>query len=406
MEYKLRKEPDQVVEMIDKAVRHACGYTSNVEFSAEDASRSDWDFLVRCVETAISAGATTVNIPDTVGYAQPGEYGELIAYLIEKVPSSDKAIFSVHVHNDLGLAVANSLAALKAGARQAEVTLCGIGERAGNAAIEELAMNLETRKSYYGLETNIKTDQIFPSCRLLSQIIGMPISPYKSIVGANAFAHESGIHQDGVLKNRMTYEIMTPESVGRTGTEMVLGKHSGRAGVAAKLKELGFTKLTEEQIGQVFEAVKRLADKKKSVYAEDVEALVLEEIFRIPDKYGFVSLSVFSGNAEMPPTAAVIITVDGEEQRLADFGVGPVDAVFNTLSKLVGFKPALETYQVNAVTGGTDAQAVVTVKVEHEGHKGVGRGSDADVIAASAKAYLNALNRLARRSDERDKVVI
>lgn len=400
MEYKLRKEPAQVLEMIDHAVRHAAGYTSNVEFSCEDASRSEKDFLVTAVSTAIAAGATTINIPDTTGYAQPGEFGELIAYLLENVKDAHKAVFSVHVHNDLGLGVANTLAALKAGARQAEVTLCGIGERAGNASLEEVVMALQVRKDYYGLTTGIASEQLFPTCRLLSRIIGMPIPPYKSIIGANAFAHESGIHQDGFLKHPQTYEIMTPQSVGRAGSEMVLGKHSGRAGVAARLKELGFT-LSEEQVQQVFEAVKRLADKKKQIFSEDVEALVLEQIYRIPDKFGLLSLTVLAGNTNMPPTAAVRMTVNGEERQQAGFGVGPVDAVFNTIAAIVGVQPTLKEYAVNAITGGTDAQGEVTVKMEFDNVRSVGRSSDEDVIVASARAYINALNSLARKREER-----
>ena len=400
MQYKLRKEPEQVLEMIEAGVSRAAQYTDNVEFSAEDASRSDPEFLARALSVAVAAGATTLNVPDTTGYAQPGEYGQLIAYLKEHVEGADKVVFSVHVHNDLGLGVANTLAALQAGARQAEVTLCGIGERAGNAALEELAMALDTRKDLYGLETGIKTEQLYPSCRLLSRIIGMPISPYKAIVGANAFAHESGIHQDGVLKHRQTYEIMTPASVGRAGTDMVLGKHSGRAGVAAKLQELGFTKLTEDQVQQVFEAVKRLADKKSKIFAEDVEALVLEEIFRIPDKYALERLTVLAGDTNMPPTAALKMTVDGEEKQIAGFGVGPVDAIFNTICEAVGFKPGLEEYTVSSVTEGTDAQGEVTVKITHDGRKSVGRGADGDVLVATARAYINALNRLAKKGEE------
>jgi len=401
MAYKLRKEPAQVVEMIDHAVRHARKYTSNVEFSAEDGSRSDWEFLARCVDTAIKAGAATINIPDTVGYTQPEEFAALIRCLLEKVPDSDKAVFSVHCHNDLGLAVANTLAALHAGARQAEVTLSGIGERAGNASLEEVVMNLATRADLYGLETGIRQEQIYPSCRLLSRIIGQPIPPYKAITGGNAFAHESGIHQDGVLKHRQTYEIMTPESIGRSGTDMVLGKHSGRAALAAKVKELGFGTLNEEQVGLVFEAMKRLADKKMKIFDEDVEALILEEVYRIPDHYGLVRITVLAGDTSMPPTAAVKMIVDGDERQLSGFGVGPVDAVFNTIAGIIGRKPNLLEYAVSAITGGTDAQGEVTVKIEENGLTSVGRGSDGDIIVASAKAYINALNRLAKKGEER-----
>ncbi len=403
--YKLNKDREQVLEMAQQAVKRAASYTPNVEFSAEDASRSDWEFLARVTELAIASGATTINIPDTVGYAQPGEFAELIGFLLEKVPNSDKAVFSVHCHNDLGLGVANTLAALKAGARQAEVTISGIGERAGNAALEEVIMALRTRPPYYGLETNIKTEQLFPTCRLLSRIIGQPIPPYKAVTGANAFAHESGIHQDGMLKNRQTYEIMTPESIGRSGTEMVLGKHSGRHALKGKLEELGY-RLEEEQVQTVFEAVKRLADRKKKIYDEDVEALVLEEVFRIPDKYRLKYIHVQSGNVGVPPTAVVVMEVDGKEKKLSAFGVGPVDAAFNAISQIISLKPTLQEYLVSAITGGTDAQGEVTVKLKESGRTSVGRGSDGDIIVASAKAYLNALNRLAKKQEDKECVTL
>jgi len=400
MKYKLGKEPAQVLEMAQAAVAHAARYTSNVEFSAEDASRSDWEFLARVVEIAIDAGATTINIPDTVGYAQPEEYAELIRYLLEKTPNSHKAVFSVHCHNDLGLAVANTLAALKAGARQAEVTVSGIGERAGNAAIEEVVMALRTRQPYYELDTGVDSEQLFPTCRLLSMLIGQPIPPNKAITGANAFAHESGIHQDGMLKDRRTYEIMTPESIGRTRSELVLGKHSGRHALKKKLEELGY-RLDDAQMQLVFSAVKNLADKKEQIFDEDVEAVVLEEVYRIPDKYRLVHLSVQSGNMGIPPTAAVVMEVDGVECKAADFGVGPVDAAFNVVDRLTNRKPTLQRYTVNAVTGGTDAQGEVLVKLEEGGRSAVGRGSDSDIIVASLKAYLNALNRLAKKEEEK-----
>ncbi|GAB7082083.1 2-isopropylmalate synthase [Megalodesulfovibrio paquesii] len=403
MEKKLRKAPDEVVEMAVAAVRHAAGYTSDVEFSCEDASRSDRPFLARICGEAIKAGATTINIPDTVGYAQPQEFGELITYLLENVPGSEKIIWSVHCHNDLGLAVANTLAALKAGARQAEVTVSGIGERAGNASLEEVVMSLRTRQPYYGLENGIRTEQLFPTCRLLSMIIGAPIPPYKAIVGANAFAHESGIHQDGMLKDSRTYEIMTPEAVGRTRTELVLGKHSGRNALGTKCRELGFT-LTDEQLAVVFEAIKKLADKKEQIFDEDVEAVVLEEVFRIPDKYRLMHLIVVAGAD--PPSAALVLEEDGREIRVASLGVGPVDAAFSAINKAVGKTPVLERYQVNAVTSGTDAQAEVMVRLRIEQHSAVGRGADGDVIKAGAKAYLNALNRLAKKEEERQCVTL
>lgn len=400
MEHKLRKSPDQVVEMAVAAVKRAVSHTSNVEFSAEDASRSDKDFLCTITEAVIKAGARVINLPDTVGYALPDEYGALIRYVIEHTPNSNKAIFSVHCHNDLGLALANTLAALDAGARQAEVTLSGIGERAGNAALEELAMALRVRAGYYNFENNIRTEQLFPACRLLSMIIGQSIPANKAVVGGNAFAHESGIHQDGMLKNRETYEIMTPQSVGRTQTDLVLGKHSGRNAVKSKLEGLGYA-LDEAQINIVFEAVKNLADKKKSVMDEDLSALVLEEIYRLPDRFRLKNISVQSSDGgSLPPTCAVAIEVDGELKRAVGFGVGPVDALFNVINEVTGRSPELQQYVVNAVTGGTDAQGEVTVRMCEKSCCAVGRGAHPDVMVASARAYVNALNRLCKKERE------
>jgi 2-isopropylmalate synthase len=399
MEFKLRKTREQVLEMTEAAVKQALQHTSNVEFSAEDASRSDREFLARVVETAIKAGATTINIPDTVGYAQPQEFGELIAYLLENVSGSHKAIFSVHCHNDLGLAVANTLAAIKAGARQAEVTLSGIGERAGNTSLEQVVMNLASRSDFYGLNCGVDTERLFPSCRLLSTIIGQPIPPYQPIIGNNAFAHESGIHQDGMLKNRLTYEIMTPASVGRKGTDIVIGKHSGRHALKGKVEELGY-KLADEQLAVVFEAVKSLADKKERIFDEDVEALVLEKIFRMSDQYVIKDLIVTTGTGSIPPNAAICMTIKGEEKKVSSFGAGPIDAVFNAVDELTGLQPSLERFQINAITGGSDAQGAVTVRVEDSGVKAVGRGAHEDVITASAMAYVNAMNRLAKMKEE------
>ena len=401
MRHKLRKDPETVLEMAVAAVKRAASYTSNVEFSCEDASRSERDFLCRVSEAVIKAGASVVNLPDTVGYAQPDEYAELIRYVIEHTPNSHKAIFSVHCHNDLGLAVANTLAALRAGARQAEVTLSGIGERAGNAALEEVAMALHVRAPYYGFTSGIHSEQLFPACRQLSMTIGQPIPANKAIVGGNAFAHESGIHQDGMLKNRETYEIMTPQSVGRAQTDLVLGKHSGRNAVKNKLENLGYT-LDEAQINMVFEAVKTLADKKKSVQDEDLVALVLEEIYRIPDRFRLRHVSVQSSSVDgVPPTAAVVMDVDGAERRGAGFGVGPVDAIFNVIAQLSGRQPELQQYVVNAITGGTDAQGEVTVRMSEGGVSAVGRGAHPDITVASARAYVNALNRLMKNEGER-----
>ncbi|WP_319585091.1 2-isopropylmalate synthase [uncultured Pseudodesulfovibrio sp.] len=404
MKHKLGKTADEVIVMIDKAVRHACQYTKNVEFSAEDASRSDWDFLVKVCETAIEAGACVVNIPDTVGYTQPFEYYELIKYLMDNVKNVDKAIISVHCHNDLGSAVANSLAAVRAGARQVECTVLGIGERAGNAALEDLVMALNTRKELYGVETGIVTEQIFPSCRRLSQIIGMPIPPNKAIVGANAFAHESGVHQDGVLKNRLTYEIMTPASIGLTNNEIVIGKHSGSHAVRKKAEELGYS-LDDEQVNVLFKAVKDLADKKEQVFDEDVEALILESVYRRKDRFRLVDMSVFSGTGDVPPHAATVMEFgaegEAEIKRTSNFGEGSVDAVFQSIYSLVGVSPKLESYTVNAVTEGSDALAGVAVRIEHGGVKAVGRANDGDVVKASALAMVNALNRLEKAKEEK-----
>ncbi|MBI9111626.1 2-isopropylmalate synthase [Maridesulfovibrio ferrireducens] len=406
MKHKFNKEPAEILEMAKKAVRHAVSLTPNVEFSAEDASRSRWDFLAEVVEAVINEGATTINIPDTVGYAQPDELAKLITYLLETVPNSHKAIFSVHCHNDLGLATANTLAAIKAGARQAEVTLSGIGERAGNAALEEVIMALHTRKDYYDIETAIVTEQLFPACRRLSGTIGQPISPNKAIVGANAFAHESGIHQDGMLKNRQTYEIMTPESIGKKGTSIVLGKHSGRNALGSKLREMGY-ELNDEQISDVFKAIKVLADKKEHIFDEDVEALVLEEAYRIHDLYRVKELSVFSGTSGVSPHAAIVLDDYSKDKdnpveiRKVGFGDGPINAIFSTINKLVGRKPKLELYSVNAVTGGADAQGAVMVHIIDEGVKSIGRGSDEDIMVASAKAYINAINRVERMKQEK-----
>ena len=393
MRYKLEKTPDQVLRMIEEGVSHAAKCSEDVEFSCEDASRSDLDFMVEACRVAVASGATTLNIPDTVGYAQPEEHAARIAYLKERI--APKIIISVHCHNDLGLAVANTLASFRAGARQAEVTLCGIGERAGNAALEEVVMALNVRKNYYQLEHGVRTEQIYPAARRLSRIIGQPLARNKPIVGANAFAHESGIHQAGVLKNPETYEIMTPASIGLPSNAIVMGKHSGKNAVKSKLESMGYT-LGSEQIDIVLAAVKRLADKKKDIFDEDLEALVLEEVYRIPDKYALVHLGVQSSDTGLPPTAILVLDIDGKRVEHAGFGVGPVDAVFQAIAAVTGHKPKLEQYSVNAITGGTDAQGEVTVRITENGRSAVGRGAHPDVINASARAYLNALNRLAK----------
>lgn len=404
MEYKLRKTPEQVYETAIACVKRCAAYTPNVEFSCEDFSRSDPAFVCRIVEAAINAGATTINLPDTVGYAQPDEFAAMVRFVMENTPNSDRAIFSVHCHNDLGLAVANTLAALRIGARQAEVALSGIGERAGNASLEEVAMALHVREDYYGLRDGIKTEQIYPSCRLLSIIIGQPIPNNKAITGPNAFAHESGIHQDGMIKHRETYEIMTPQSVGRSATALVIGKHSGRNAVRGKFESLGYS-LDESQLDLLFNAVKALADRKKQILDEDLMALAQQEIYRIPDRLRLRHVSVQSSDGGgVPPTAAVLMDVNGEEKSGAGFGVGPIDALFNVISDISGRSPELEQYAINAVTGGMDALGEVTVRLAENGCSVVGKGNHPDIFVASARAFVDALNNLVKREEQGARV--
>ena len=392
LKYQLKKTRDQVLKDARTAVAHACSLTPNVEFSPMDATRTDRDYLCDIVEAVIAEGATTVNIPDTVGYIMPQEFGSLIAYLFEKVKNIRKAVISVHCHNDLGLAVANSLAAVKNGARQVECTINGIGERAGNAALEEVAMALKTRKDFFGFSTGLKTEYIYQSSRLLTHITGIPVQPNKAIVGANAFAHESGIHQDGLIKEKITYEIMTPQSVGISGTHLVLGKHSGRHAIAEQLTKMGY-KLNADEVKRVFVRFKELADVKKEIFDEDLEAILYEELYRIDEKYKLVYLNVVSGNVAIP-TATMQMEVDKEIVQDAGFGVGPVDATFAAIRKITKTNYHLLKYAVTAVTGGTDAQGETTVQLQYNGKSVVGRGADPDIIVASAKAYINALNRL------------
>ena len=402
LKYQLRKSRAEVLKEACAAVAHACGYTRNVEFSPMDATRSDRDYLCEMVEAVIAAGATTVNIPDTVGYTIPEEFGELIATLYAKVKNIRQAVISVHCHNDLGLATANALTAIKHGARQVECTINGIGERAGNSAMEEVVMALKTRKDLFGLETGIKTEYIHQTSRLLTQITGIPVQPNKAIVGANAFAHESGIHQDGLIKEKTTYEIMTPQSVGISETHFVLGKHSGRHAIAERLREMGYN-LSEEELRRVFFHFKELADVKKEVFDEDLESIVYEEISRGEEKYRFLYLNVVSGNATVP-TATMQMEVNGEMIQEAGFGVGPVDAIFAAIRKITKTNHPLLKYAVNAVTGGTDAQGEATVQLKFNGRSAVGRGAHPDVLVASAKAYINALNRLEWLSKDIRKV--
>jgi 2-isopropylmalate synthase len=392
LEHKLKMTREQVIESAVDAVRYARRFTDNVEFSAEDGSRSDRNFLCRVFEAAIDAGATTVNLPDTVGYAMPDEFAELISFVRDHTPNIHRAVLSVHCHNDLGLAVANTLAGLRAGARQAEVTVNGIGERAGNTSLEELVMGLYTRREHVGLTTRIKTEEIHSASRLVSMITGIVVQPNKAIVGANAFAHEAGIHQDGVLKNRMTYEIMEPKTVGLSRSRLVLGKHSGRHAFRQKLGELGYD-LTKKELDGLFEKFKELADKRKEIVDEDIEVLVAEEIFRVPDTYELDYLNVVSGTVAVP-TATVKLKIRGKEAQNAGFGVGPVDAAFNTIAKMTGTRSRLLRFSVNSVSGGMDAQGEVTVRLQENDLIALGKGADPDIITASAKAYINGLNRL------------
>ena len=392
LKYQLRKTREEVLEMAIRAVKRAKGYTPNVEFSAMDATRSDRDYLATVIEAAIDAGATTVNIPDTVGYAIPSEFGKLIKYLKEKIKNSDRVVFSVHCHNDLGLAVANSLSAVLNGVRQVECTINGIGERAGNASLEEIVMILRTRKDSLELDTDVVSEMIYPSSRLLTMITGVAVQPNKAIVGANAFAHESGIHQDGLLKEKITYEIMTPQSIGMTMSTLVMGKHSGRHAFKDRLRELGYD-LSEKDLNQAFKHFKELADKKKEIYDEDIEAIVAEVVLRAPDKYKLLHVNVVSGDVAIP-TATVEMEVDGQVVKDVGHGDGPVDAVFKTVARMTGTGSTLVKYSVNSITGGTDAQGEVTVRLEEDGNVVVGQGAHTDIIMASVLAYINALNRL------------
>jgi len=394
MEKKLRMAPDQVVAQAVEAVRFARRFTDDVEFSAEDAGRSELDFLCRIFEAVIEAGATTLNVPDTVGYTLPHEYAEKIRRLIERVPNSDKVIWSVHCHNDLGLAVANSLAAVLAGARQVECTINGLGERAGNAALEEIVMAVRTRQDAFPCDTRIDTTQIVPTSKLVSTITGFPVQPNKAIVGANAFAHESGIHQDGVLKHRETYEIMRAEDVGWTANKIVLGKHSGRRAFRARLEELGIEIGSEEQLNQAFARFKELADKKHEIFDEDLFALMAEEPAPSEgERIRLVSTLIHSETGEAPH-AKLTLAIDGKEYVTESDGSGPVDAAFKAIESLVHSGAELVLYSVNAITQGTDAQGEVTVRLSKGGRIVNGLGADTDIIVASIKAYINALNKL------------
>ena len=393
MRVKLNKSPEEVLEAIDRTVRLARDLCPDVEWSAEDATRSDPDFLARAIETAIAAGARTINLPDTVGYATPETYGAMFRDMIGRVPNADLATFSTHCHNDLGLAVANTLAAVMAGAGQVESTINGIGERAGNAAVEEIAMALKVRHDVMPVATNIVSTEITRASRLISGITGFQVQPNKAIVGANAFAHESGIHQDGMIKDSSTYEIMTPESVGLTQSSLVMGKHSGRAAFRQKLEELGYS-LGDNAFQDAFGRFKQLADAKKAVYDEDIVALVDDEVLRGHDAIQVKEVEIYCGS-NGPQRAILTLEVNGEEKTVTSRGNGPVDALFNAIRMIVPHESsALERYEVHAVTGGTDAQAEVSVLLSENGRTTRGRGAHQDTMVASAKAYVNALNKM------------
>jgi 2-isopropylmalate synthase len=393
LEHKLRMTREQVLGEVDRAVRQAGRHVSDVEFSAEDATRSDREYLVQVFGVALDAGACTLNVPDTVGYTTPDEYADLIRYLIANVPGAARAVFSVHCHNDLGLAVANSLAAVRAGARQVECTVNGIGERAGNTSLEEVVMAIKTRPDVFeGLDTDIRTREIYPSSRMLSSVTGVAVQPNKAVVGENAFAHEAGIHQDGVLKAAITYEIMTPESIGRASNELVLGKHSGRHAFAERLKELGL-EVEGEDFQRAFKRFKDLADSKKVIYNEDLEAIVADSSVSSEDRFALRSLEIHSGTGGRA-RATVKLEVDGVERETTASGVGPVDAVFKGISDLTETESQLERYQVHAVTAGLDAQGEVSVTIREAGRTVVGHGAHEDVLVASGKAYVHALNKL------------
>lgn len=394
MQYKLRMQPEQVIERAVQSIKRAAKYTDDIEFSCEDASRSEFEFMCRIIERVIDAGATTINLPDTVGYGEPDEYGKTIGAVMANVPNADKAVFSVHCHNDLGLAVANSLSAVLHGARQVECTINGLGERAGNAALEEVVMAIRTRGDLYPVSTTIDATHIVATSRLVSSITGFPVQPNKAIVGANAFAHESGIHQDGVLKHRETYEIMRAESVGWNANKLVLGKHSGRAAVKARFEELGISFDSPEALNEAFVSFKDLADKKHEIFDEDLQALVSGVTApEITEKYQFSDLEAISKSGDKP-RASLLLSVNGKDKTTKAEGDGLVDAAFKAIEKIANSESELQLYLVSAVTQGTDSLGEVTVRLEKDGVIVNGSGADTDIVVASVKAYLNALNLL------------
>ncbi|MCH9639517.1 MAG: 2-isopropylmalate synthase [Betaproteobacteria bacterium] len=393
MKNKLRMSPKQVIAQAVKAIKWASQYTDNIEFSPEDAGRSEIDFLCQILEAVIDAGATTLNIPDTVGYTMPAQFGNLIHTLRERIPNSDKAVFSVHCHNDLGLAVANSLSAVMNGARQVECTINGLGERAGNASLEEVVMAVRTRQDYFPCDTKIDTTHIVPASKLVSGVTGFPVQPNKAIVGANAFAHESGIHQDGVLKHRETYEIMRAEDVGWGANKLLLGKHSGRNAFRSRLQELGIELESEEILNHTFMRFKELADKKHDIFDEDLHALVSDEVLILQERYRLLSLAIQCETGEIP-YARLVISDDGKELHAESEGSGPVDATFGAIEKLLASGAKMQLFSVNNITCGTDSQGEVTVRLQKNERIVNGHGADTDIVVASAKAYLSALNKL------------
>lgn len=400
MEHKLKMQPAQVIENAVKAVKIAKEYTDDVEFSCEDALRSEIDFLAEICGKVIEAGATTINIPDTVGYSIPHKTEAFFRELIAKTPNSDKVVWSAHCHNDLGLAVANSLAALQGGARQVECTVNGLGERAGNASIEEIVMALKVRHDVFGLETGIDTTQIVPASKLVSTVTGYPVQPNKAVVGANAFSHESGIHQDGVLKHRETYEIMSAESVGWASNRLSLGKLSGRNAFKTKLAELGIELESEEALNAAFARFKELADKKREIFDEDLHALVSDEMSHLSDdSYKFISQHIVTETGELP-RAEIVFSVDGVEHRAEATGSGPVDAIFKAIESVAQSGATLQIYSVNAVTEGTESQGETTVRLAKDGKVVNGQGADTDVLVATSKAYLSALSKLSNRVEK------
>jgi len=397
MKYKLKKAEDEILRLAVASVKYAKSKCGDVEFSPEDASRTEPDFLRKVVEAVIEAGAATVNIPDTVGYSTPFEFAAIIKDLKENVPNIKRCVISVHCHNDLGLGVSNSLAAVLSGARQVECTMNGLGERAGNASLEEIVMAIRTRSDIFkGFSTGVNTKELYKTSRLVSKLTGMPVQPNKAIVGRNAFAHESGIHQDGVLKERITYEIMKPEDVGFEESHIVLGKHSGRHAFSERLKKLGFD-LNKAELEKAFERFKTIADKKKEIFDEDLETIVDEEISKIPEKFQLVDFYITSGNL-VKPTAAVRLKFGGKATQANSTGDGPVDACYKAIDKITGEKGKLLDYQIRSVTSGKDALGEVSVKIESNGKIISGRGASTDIIEASIKAYLSAVNKLAHKS--------